>query len=79
MNDLNFNNVYGYQEVKDELKRIKSWYEDESILENSKIKIALKIQIIYVRIYSWIMVYNFITVKPWLIPLRDRVSNFFGR
>lgn len=37
MNDLNFNNVYGYQEVKDELKRIKSWYEDESILENSKI------------------------------------------
>ena len=37
MKELEFNNVYGYQEVKDELNRIKSWYEDERILNNPKI------------------------------------------
>ena len=37
MKELEFKNVYGYQEVKDELNRIKSWYEDETILNNPKI------------------------------------------
>lgn len=37
MKELEFNNVYGYQEVKEELNRIKSWYEDENILNNPKI------------------------------------------
>ena len=37
MNDLVFQNVYGYQEVKDELNRIKSWYENEELLNNPKI------------------------------------------
>ena len=37
MGKLEFKNVYGYQEVKDELNLIKSWYEDESILDNPKI------------------------------------------
>lgn len=37
MKDLEFKNVYGYQEVKKELNLIKSWYEDETILNNPKI------------------------------------------
>lgn len=37
MKELEFKNVYGYQEVKEELNLIKSWYEDESILDNPKI------------------------------------------
>ena len=37
MNELEFKNVYGYEEVKKELNLIKSWYEDQSILENPKI------------------------------------------
>lgn len=37
MEKLEFKNVYGYQEVKDELNLIKSWYEDDNILNNSKI------------------------------------------
>ena len=37
MKELEFKNVYGYQEVKNELNRIKSWYEDEHILNNPKI------------------------------------------
>ena len=37
MKELEFKNVYGYQEVKDELNLIKSWYEDEAILNNPKI------------------------------------------
>ena len=37
MKELEFKNVYGYQEVKEELNRIKFWYEDEHILNNPKI------------------------------------------
>lgn len=37
MKPLEFKNVYGYQEIKDELNRIKSWCEDETILTNPKI------------------------------------------
>lgn len=37
MKELEFKNVYGYQEVKNELNLIKSWYEDESIISNPKI------------------------------------------
>ena len=37
MKELEFKNVYGYQEIKDELNRIKSWYENEEILNNPKI------------------------------------------
>ena len=37
MKELDFKNVYGYQEVKEELSRIKSWYENEEILTNPKI------------------------------------------
>ena len=37
MKELDFKHVYGYQEVKEELNRIISWYEDESILTNPKI------------------------------------------
>ena len=37
MKELEFKNVYGYQEVKEELNRIKSWFEDETILTNPKI------------------------------------------
>ena len=37
MKELKFKNVYGYQEIKDELNRIKSWYENEAILNNPKI------------------------------------------
>ena len=35
--DLVFKNVYGYQEVKDELNRIKNWYENKEFLTNPKI------------------------------------------
>lgn len=35
--DLVFENVYGYQEVKDELNRIKRWYENKEFLTNPKI------------------------------------------
>ena len=37
MKDLVFKNVYGYQEVKDELNRIKDWYENKEFLNNPKI------------------------------------------
>lgn len=37
MKQLEFKKVYGYQEVKDELNLIKSWYEDPNILNNPKI------------------------------------------
>ena len=37
MKDLVFEKVYGYQEVKDELNRIKNWYENEDFLNNPKI------------------------------------------
>ena len=34
---LEFKNVYGYQEVKEELNRIKNWYENKEFLNNPKI------------------------------------------
>ena len=37
MEKSEFKNVYGYQEVKNELNLIKSWYEDPTILGNPKI------------------------------------------
>ena len=37
MKELVFKNVYGYQEVKDELNRIKDWYENKEFLTNPKI------------------------------------------
>lgn len=37
MSELEFKNVYGYEEVKKELNLIKTWYEDETILNNPKI------------------------------------------
>ena len=37
MKDLVFKNVYGYQEVKDELNRVKNWYENKDFLTNPKI------------------------------------------
>ena len=37
MKELDFKNVYGYQEVKNELNRIISWYEDEKLLSNPKV------------------------------------------
>lgn len=37
MKTLEFKNIYGYQEVKDELNRIQSWYENHSIINNPKI------------------------------------------
>ena len=37
MKDLVFEKVYGYQEVKDELNRIKSWYENKEFLANPMI------------------------------------------
>ena len=35
--DLVFEKVYGYQEVKEELNRIKDWYENKEFLNNPKI------------------------------------------
>ena len=40
MRKLDFKNVFGYQEVKDELNRIISWYEDESLLNNPKVTLV---------------------------------------
>ena len=37
MKQLELNNVYGYPEVKDELTRLKGWYEDETIVTNPNI------------------------------------------
>ena len=37
MKELNFKNVYGYQEVKEELNRVKNWYENKDFLTNPKI------------------------------------------
>ena len=37
MKDLVFKNIYSYQEVKDELNRIKEWYENKDFLSNPKI------------------------------------------
>ena len=34
---LNFKNVYGYKEVKEELNRVKCWYENKEFLDNPKI------------------------------------------
>ena len=34
MKELNFKKVYGYQEVKEELNRIKDWYENKELLNN---------------------------------------------
>ena len=37
MKELDFKHVYGYQEVKEELNRIISWYEDETLLNNPRV------------------------------------------
>jgi len=37
MKELTFENVYGYQEVKNELNLIKSWYEDESVINDPNV------------------------------------------
>lgn len=39
MKELVFENVYGYQEVKNELNQIASWYKDDDILQNQKISL----------------------------------------
>ena len=37
MKELAFKNVYGYEEVKNELNRVKGWYDNKEFLTNPKI------------------------------------------